>query len=309
MSGALRLAIAGAGRMGMTHLHALAGEPSVRVTAIVEPSAEARARAAAAAPAAATYADIDAAVAGGGVDAVLIAAPSTLHLRLVRAVAAHRLPMLCEKPCGTSPADVRAAAAAAAEAGCLLQVGYWRRFVPGLRELRDRIAAGGMGELTLVSCYQWDAEPPVPGFRATSGGIAVDMGVHELDQLRWLTGQELGPFAAASQPPRGDGPEGLQLLGSLSSGTAAFVSLGQRFPEGDCVWVEVFGTGGHVRIPVLWGADGAAAFAEALRAQARAFAARVSGGGDGEGATAADALAALEAAEQIQARSNPELEG
>lgn len=299
MTAPLGLALVGAGRMGITHLRALADEPSVRVTAIVDPSGPARERAATAAPGAGGFADLGAAVDAGGVDAVLIAAPSTLHLGIVQEVARLGLSALCEKPCGTTAAEVRAAADAAAEAGCVLQVGYWRRYVSGLTALRDRIRTGGLGELTLVSCYQWDAEPPAPEFRATSGGIAVDMGVHELDQLRWLTGQELGPFAAAAQPPRGDGPEGLQLLGSLSGGTAAFVSLGQRFPEGDCVWVEVFGTGGHERIPVLWGDGGEAEFARALRAQVRAFAARVAGAGAGDGATAGDALAALAVAERI----------
>ena len=125
------------------------------------------------------------------------------------------------------------------------------------------------------------------------------MGVHELDQLRWLTGQELGPFAAAAQPPAGAGPEGLQLLGSLSGGTAAFVSLGQSFPHGDCVWIEAFGTAGYALERVLWGDAGDAAFHVALRAQARAFADRISTGAAGDAATRNDALLALEAAERI----------
>jgi myo-inositol 2-dehydrogenase/D-chiro-inositol 1-dehydrogenase len=302
MSTPVGLAIVGAGRMGATHLRALADEPSVRVGAIVDPSEAARAAAVRAVPGTAAFADLDAALRAGTVDAVLIAAPSTLHLRLVRACAERGLPMLCEKPCGTTSAEARAAADAAAAAGCPLQIGYWRRFVPGLRDLRARIAAGALGELTLVGCYQWDAEPPAPGFRGTSGGIAVDMGVHELDQLRWLTGQELGAFARAAQPPSGDGPEGLQLLGSLSGGTAAFVSLGQSFPHGDCVWVEVFGTKGYERVAVLWGDEGEAAFHDALRAQARAFAARVSAGEGADAASAADALAALAAAEALSGR-------
>jgi myo-inositol 2-dehydrogenase/D-chiro-inositol 1-dehydrogenase len=299
MSAPIGLAIVGAGRMGATHLRALTDEPSVRVTAIVDPSEAARAGAVRAAPGTAAFADLDEALRGGGVDAVLIAAPSTLHLRLVRACAERGLPMLCEKPCGTTSAEARAAAEAADAAGCPLQIGYWRRFVPELRELRGQIHTGALGELTLVACYQWDAEPPAPGFRGTSGGIAVDMGVHELDQLRWLTGQELGTFARAAQPPRGDGPEGLQLLGSLSGGTAALVSLGQCFPHGDCVWVEAFGTAGYERVPVLWGDEGDAALHRALRAQARAFAELVGGGGTGGAATAQDALAALTAAEGV----------
>ncbi len=293
------LAVVGAGRMGLTHLEALRDEPSVRVIAIVDPSEAARANGLRAAPAAAAFADLDAALAGGGIEAVLIAAPSPLHLPLVEACAARGLPILCEKPCGTAAAEARSAAAAADAAGCVLQIGYWRRFAPGLRALRDRIAAGELGELTLVSCYQWDAVPPTPGFRAASGGIAVDMGVHELDQLRWLTGEELGPFAVAAQPPAGDGPEGLQLLGSLAGGTAAFVSLGQSFPHGDCVWVEAFGTAGYARERVLWGDEGDGALRAALRAQARAFADRVRTGTPGDGASAADALIALEAAGRI----------
>jgi myo-inositol 2-dehydrogenase / D-chiro-inositol 1-dehydrogenase len=289
----------GAGRMGVTHLEALRDEPSVRVSAIVDPSEAARVNAVRAAPGAAAFGDLDDALSGGGVDAVLIAAPSPLHLPLVEACAARGLPILCEKPCGTTAAEARSAAAAADAAGCALQVGYWRRFAPGLQALRARILAGELGDLTLLSCYQWDAGPPTPGFRASSGGIAVDMGVHELDQLRWLTGQELESFAAAAQPPAGDGPEGLQLLGSLSGGTAAFVSLGQSFPHGDCVWVEAFGTAGHALERVLWGVDGDEALRAALRAQARTFANLIATGAPGDGASASDALAALEAAERL----------
>jgi len=285
--------------MGVTHAEALRDEPSVRVNAVVDPSEAARANALRAAPGARAFAGLDDALAGGGVDAVLIAAPSPLHLPLVQACAAHGLPILCEKPCGTAAAEARAAAAAADAAGCVLQIGYWRRFAPGLRALRERIRAGELGELTLVSCYQWDAEPPPPEFRAVSGGVAVDMGVHELDQLRWLTGQELGPFAASAQAPDGAGPEGLQLLGSLSGGTAAFVSLGQRFPHGDCVWVEVFGTAGYALERVLWDDEGDEAFRVALRAQARAFADRIGTGTTGDAASATDALIALETAERI----------
>jgi myo-inositol 2-dehydrogenase / D-chiro-inositol 1-dehydrogenase len=294
------LAIVGAGRMGVTHMRALADEPSVRLRAIVDPSEQARASAVSASPETQAFAELDAAMGHGGIDAVLIAAPSTLHLALVRECAARGLPMLCEKPCGTTPDEASAAAAAADRAGCVLQIGYWRRFAPELVELRERMRSGALGELVLVSCYQWDAEPPSPAFRGTSGGIAVDMGVHEFDQLRWLTGQELGTFATVAQAPRADGPEELQVLGALSGGTAAFVSLGQSFPHGDCVWVEVFGTAGYERCEVLWGAGGDAALHRALRAQARAFAARVGGGSGGDAATAQDALLTLRAAERVQ---------
>jgi myo-inositol 2-dehydrogenase/D-chiro-inositol 1-dehydrogenase len=299
MTAPVGLAILGAGRMGVTHMRALAGEPSVRLCAIVDPSEQARSSAVSAAPGIAAFADLDAALAQGGIDAVLIAAPSTLHLELVRACAERGLPMLCEKPCGTTSAEARAAADAADAAGCLLQIGYWRRFVPELVELRERMRSGALGDLMLVSCYQWDAEPPSAAFRGTSGGIAIDMGVHEFDQLRWLTGQELGAFETVARVAAPGGPEGLQMLGALSGGTAALVSLGQSFPHGDCVWAEVFGTAGYERCEVLWGPGGDAALSQALQAQARAFAERVAGGTGGTAATAHDALEALRAAERV----------
>src|SRR6476646_7739882 len=68
------LAIVGAGRMGITHAEALRDEPSVRVNAIVDPADPAREAALRAAPGAAAFADLDAAFAAGGIEAVLIAA-------------------------------------------------------------------------------------------------------------------------------------------------------------------------------------------------------------------------------------------
>ena len=124
---------------------------------------------------------------------MLIAAPSTLHLSLVRQIAAAGLPILCEKPCGITADQAREAAAIAERHNVKLQVAYWRRFVPALQRLHQRIANGELGALYFVACHQWDGEPPSAQFRVGSGGIFVDMGVHEFDQIRWLTGQEFAP--------------------------------------------------------------------------------------------------------------------
>src|ERR671935_154730 len=129
---AVRLALVGGGRMGRTHLDALASSEAVEVTAAMDPVPGAR-----------------------------------------QALAAE-------------------AARAARDAGVLLQVGYWRRFVPELVALRARIAAGELGEISLVRSWQWDGSPPHREFRVRSGGIIVDMGGHELDQTPWVTGQGFG---------------------------------------------------------------------------------------------------------------------
>ena len=236
----------------------------------------------------------------GGIDGVLIAAPSDRHAEIVEAVAAAGIPMLCEKPCGISDADIRRAAAAATRHGVPLQVAYWRRYVPSLIDLRHRIQQGEFGDVHLIACFQWDVAPPAPGFRAHSGGIFVDMGVHEFDQLRWLSGQEIASVSAVASPLVGD-PEVTsdvdsgQALATMSGGTTGLVSLGRYFPLGDMARVEVFGTRNSERIDFLDPADGDAAQLDALRRQAEGFAAYARGG-PATGASVDDAQKALDAA-------------
>jgi len=301
-----RLGLIGAGRMGRTHLRALAGSQQAAVTAIAEMSAAARD--AVAAPGVSLYESPAAMLAEASLDGVLIVAPTDQHGAIIAEVAAAGLPILCEKPCGLTAAAARASAEVAAAAGVPLQVAYWRRFVPGLRQLHGRIASGSLGVIHLVTCYQWDEQPPSPLFRAHSGGIAIDMGVHEFDQLRWLTGQDITSLAVVTSGPvsSGTAPDGIadvdgaQVILTLSGGATGFVSLGRYYPVGDIVWAEAFGTRGSERCDVIDPAEGEVAQLEALRRQAESFASYARGG-PCEGATADDAVAALTAAEQVSA--------
>jgi myo-inositol 2-dehydrogenase/D-chiro-inositol 1-dehydrogenase len=234
-----------------------------------------------------------------GFDGVMIVAPTPLHATLVAACAERRLPILCEKPCGSSIEEIDAAAAAVRDAGVLLQIGYWRRFVPELVVLRERVVAGDFGDVLQVVCFQWDGEPPGDTFPA-SGGIVVDMGVHGLDQIRWLTGSDLRDSAcvAAAGPILGD-VDCANVTLELERGGVAVVSLGRYFPEGDVVWLELMGTRDHARVEILWG-EGKTWHA-ALRAQAEDFARCASSGAPSHGATAADARRTLELAANVQA--------
>jgi myo-inositol 2-dehydrogenase / D-chiro-inositol 1-dehydrogenase len=295
-----RLGLIGAGRMGRTHLRALSASAAVRIVAAAEPSDQARA--AVARNGIAAYSDVAGMLQAGGLDGVLVATPSMLHLGLIAQLSDAGLPILCEKPCGTTASEAREAASIAARHEVKLQVAYWRRFVPTLRRLQRRIADGGMGLPYFLACYQWDGEPPRPEFRAGSGGIFIDMGVHEFDQIRWLSGQEFVDVAQAVasvsvDPPVAGDAESAQALCTLSGGSTALVSLGRRFPLGDVCRVEVFGTRDAEDCRFLWPPDGEEVFMHALRCQAEGFANWVRGG-ELAGATAADAVAALQAAER-----------
>jgi myo-inositol 2-dehydrogenase / D-chiro-inositol 1-dehydrogenase len=285
-----RLALIGAGRMGATHARALASSTAVEIACVVDPSDAAAAQVDAPR---ATLDDLP------DVDGALVAVPTRLHVDVVTRLAAYGLPVLCEKPCGLTVEETRTIAGL----GVRLQIAYWRRFVPALRALRERVRAGELGSLVLVSSAQLDELPPAPAFRdpRSSGGIVVDMGVHELDQLRWLTGHEIVSVAGAAgsvgwDPPVDGDPELVSLSALTDGGIAATVLLARRFPPGETCRIEVVGLQGAESFAFVAPPAGDETIAAALRAQAADFARN-----GGEGATVDDAIAALDAATRAKA--------
>src|SRR4051795_11322227 len=93
-----RMGLLGAGRMGRTHLRALAASDILRVVAIADPLESARA--AVDAPGVSVYGDVAGMLHAGGLDGVLIASSSDTHLAAIAELASAGIPILCEKPCG-----------------------------------------------------------------------------------------------------------------------------------------------------------------------------------------------------------------
>jgi myo-inositol 2-dehydrogenase/D-chiro-inositol 1-dehydrogenase len=151
----------------------------------------------------------------------------------------------------------------------------------------------------MVLAVQWDGEPPPAAFRdpASSGGILIDMGVHEFDMLRWLTGQEIEGMVGYSSdvawnvPVPGD-PETVNLAAQLGDGATAVVSLARRHPPGDVCRVEVLGGDRAEAITFVAPGDGGAVMLDALQAQAEALV----GHGSFAPAQVDDAVKALDAA-------------
>ena len=158
MAPSFRLGLIGAGRMGRTHLRGLAGSEQVAITAIAEVSEDTRR----------TVPDVGAAVYPGiaemldaeTLDGVLIVVPTDRHLQVITEVAARGLPILCEKPCGLTVAQTKAAVAATDAAGVPFQVAYWRRYVPALRALREAIAAVDRGAVAVVDVHVEPGDTP-----------------------------------------------------------------------------------------------------------------------------------------------------
>ena len=102
-----------------------------------------------------------------------------------------RAAVFCEKPVSLDLAEVDRALAAVDAAGVPFQVGFNRRFDPAHRSVRDAVASGTIGTPHLVRISSRDAEPPPPAYVRVSGGLFLDMTIHDFDMARFVTGTEV----------------------------------------------------------------------------------------------------------------------
>ena len=132
------------------------------------------------------------------VDAVVIATPTNTHCRLVLDAAAAGKAIFCEKPLALSLDDSRRVIEAVEEAGVPLQVGFMRRYDPPYMQAKALIEAGTIGRPVTFKGIGRDPFCPRPEFAdpVHSGGLIVDMGIHDMDLARWLMNAEVDRVTA-----------------------------------------------------------------------------------------------------------------
>lgn len=193
----MRIGLVGVGRMGGFHAATLSQHPDVGQLVVADVDGE-RTRAVAdglGVEAAGSVSDIF----SMRLDAVCIAASTSVHAELVCQAARSGLPVFCEKPVALDVAAARAVLAEVAAAGVPFQVGFQRRFDRRLQRGRDAVAHGGLGKLSLVRMVSADPAPPPAEYLPGSGGLFRDLHVHDFDILRWVTGREVASvFAVGS---------------------------------------------------------------------------------------------------------------
>lgn len=186
--GPVTFALLGAGAIGRVHAASLAANPRTRLRHVVD--TDAAAAAALARTHGASVADLDGALGDPAVAAVVIATPGTTHSALIEAAAAAGKQIYCEKPLGTEIAAARRSLAAAEAAGVRLSIGFHRRFDPSFRAAHERLVAGEIGALRVLSIVSRDSRVPSPEYCVAFGGMFFDSAIHDLDMARWLLGEE-----------------------------------------------------------------------------------------------------------------------
>lgn len=183
----LRLAIIGAGRIGQVHARTISTHPAAELVLVCDPVAGAAARLAGSFGVQCTE-RVEDVYAADDVDAVVVCSPTRFHVEQVMASVAAGKAVLTEKPVDLSVERVDECLAAIQGNEHRVMVGFNRRFDPGVRELKQRIDAGEIGDLRQLTIVSRDPAAPPAAYLDGSGGIFRDMTIHDFDMARYLLG-------------------------------------------------------------------------------------------------------------------------
>lgn len=197
-------------------------------------------------------ADVASIIANDDVDAVMICTPTPTHAPLLEAAAAAGKHVFCEKPLDLDIAIASRAVAIAKRANIRLQVGFNRRFDPSFRRVRNAVHEGEIGALCMLRVISRDPSPPPIEYVRDSGGLFLDMMIHDFDMVRFVSGSEIDEvhaLAAVRVDPRigeaGDVDTAVVSL-RLASGAVAVIENSRRAAYGYDQRVEAFGVTGAI---------------------------------------------------------------
>jgi UDP-N-acetylglucosamine 3-dehydrogenase len=127
-----------------------------------------------------------------GIDAAVIAVPTSLHEEVAEAFADRSIALLVEKPLANTMLAAKRLMARCARAGVPLMVGYVERYNPALEAVRNFVAEGNLGRLISMSARRVGVLPP----RIRDASVLVDIGVHDIDIAAWITSARLNLLCA-----------------------------------------------------------------------------------------------------------------
>jgi len=188
----LKIALIGLGTMGSIHADTWHRMDGVQLTAVCSATPEA-AKAAADRYGAAAYGDVDALLEDGNFDIVDICLPTPLHKEIAIRAAENGKHVICEKPLALHPEDAREIAEACEKHKVRLFVGHVLRFCPEYAQARELVLGGALGPVGVVHLSRSGVYPLGSGDWYAdvrrSGGLTLDMLIHDLDWLLWTFGR------------------------------------------------------------------------------------------------------------------------
>lgn len=204
------------------------------------------------------YSDYREMLAKADIDAVAIVTTSGEHCWQIEAALDAGKHVFSDKPLGVNVEECRIAEKAVERHPELaFFLGFMRRFDPSYAYAKKKIEEGAIGTPYMVKATGIDPEALVDGairFAATSGGIFIDMAIHDIDLMRWFLGSDpVEVYATGSTfkhpefKEAGDDETGVAMY-KCENGAVGFVHVGRTAPHGYHVETEIIGTEGSIRV-------------------------------------------------------------
>jgi len=252
----LNIGLIGLGRLGRVYARDLATRiPETRLPAVADVSPGLAAQVAEEFDVAEAFQDPREMIASPRVDAVVIVSPTHTHKDLAIAALERGKPVFCEKPLALSLAECREVQDAVTRHNGFFQMGFMRRFDPGYVAGKKQVDEGRIGTPCVFKATSRDPYRPSLEYAnpASSGGILVDMGIHDFDLARWFMGEVAtvsaigGTLAYPELATIGDIDNAIATL-VFANGRLGVIDLTRNGFYGYDISTELLGTAGTVRI-------------------------------------------------------------
>ncbi len=251
----IRVGVIGAGRIGKIHAESLATRvPGAELAAIADVNLKAAQELAEKYHVAQVYSDYKQIMADKSIDAVAICSSTDTHASLMIEAAQAGKHIFCEKPISQNLAAIDQALEAVHKAGVKCQIGFNRRFDPNFKKVRQLIQEGKLGDLHILRITSRDPAPPPAEYVKTSGGMFLDMTIHDFDMARYLSGSDVVEVYAAGgvmvDPAIGQAGDIDTAVITLkfANGAIGTIDNSRKAVYGYDQRVEAFGSGGMVAV-------------------------------------------------------------
>jgi myo-inositol 2-dehydrogenase / D-chiro-inositol 1-dehydrogenase len=188
----LKIGVIGTGRIGKVHIATLAQSvPQAEIVGIADVNVSGATEVANGFGISTVYGDYKKIINNPEVEAVVICSPTDTHARYIVEAALAGKHIFCEKPIDLSLGIIQGALDAVAKAGVKLMVGFNRRFDPNFAKLKQLVVDGYIGDPHILKITSRDPAPPPAEYSAVSGGMFLDMTIHDLDMARYIVGSDV----------------------------------------------------------------------------------------------------------------------
>ena len=188
------------------------------------------------------------------IDGVIICSPSNYHIDQIKQISQNIKNIFCEKPLGLSVNEIMEVKSLVDNNKLNLHVGFNRRFDPDFSSLKAAISSGEIGDIHTIKVISRDPSPPPISYIKKSGGIFLDMTIHDFDMVKYLSGSEISEIYARGgcfidpEIKKANDIDTAIINMSLKNGALAIINNSRKAVYGYDQRVEVLGSKGGLKV-------------------------------------------------------------